>query len=49
MGLHETFMDGDLEIAAENFNQLVDIESDISISEVHEGSMPSLPLTAMSC
>ena len=42
-------MDGDLEVKVENLDQLADIECDILVSEVHEGSMPSLPLTALSC
>ena len=40
-------MDGGLEIAAEDLDQLVDVESNIPVSEVHEGPAPALAFTAL--
>ena len=49
LGLHETLMDRDLKIAVEYLDQLFNIECNISISEVHQHSMPPLSITALSC
>ena len=49
LGLHETLMDCDLKIAVKHLDQLINVESVISVGDVHEGSMLSLSLTALSC